>query len=204
MMPLPDSGATWLRLLVNPGLAPGVSCNRSPPVPEAPGFPGSVNRDVQPPRLSDVRSYYLAQLEASRVCRCGRCERCTECRSQCMRGHRSTGTEGRGVSESRAPRRQLSTRHPAERFRTSREVGGRDSRQSASHRCCPVGAGLLRDHDSQARPSSDHSIRRRSVPAPPGLSSAELKRSGLTDPGRKPGVHEGGCSTERERQRAPC
>src|SRR2546429_7304225 len=49
----------------------------------------------------------------------------------------------------------------------------------------------------------------RSVPETPGLDPAEPERSVLTDPGRKPGVHgggcstRGGCSTQRERERAP-
>ena len=188
--------------MVDPGLAPGVRVGGAL-VPESPGLrPGSVNRDVQPPCLSDVRSRNLAHLEASRVCRWGGRERRAECYSERVPGHRRTSIPGRGVSKSRAPCRQLSTRHPAERFRASREIGGRNSRQSAGHGCCAVGAGLFRDHDSQTRPSSDDPLRRRSVPAPSGFNPAELERSDLTDPGRKPGVHGAGCSTLRERESA--
>src|SRR5205814_1794954 len=112
--------------------------------------------------------------------------------------HRRAVIAGRRVSGSRTPGRQLPTRYPAERFRASHEVGGRDACQSAGLRYRPLGAGLLRDHDSQARPSSGDPIRRRSVPTPPGLDPAEITRSALTDPGRKPGVHGGRSSTEGE------
>src|SRR2546426_3563598 len=78
-------------------------------------------------------------------------------------------------------------RYPLERFRAPREIGVRNPRQSAGHRHRPLGAGLIRDRDSQTRPSSDDPLRRRSVPAPPRLDPAEPERSVLTDPGRKPG-----------------
>src|SRR5205807_1617904 len=54
------------------------------------------------------------------------------------------------------------------------KVSGRDPCQSAGPRCRALGAGLLRDHHSQARPSSGDAIRRRSVPTPSGLNPQEV------------------------------